>query len=155
MVPMAELRSLVTSLGHSDVRTYIQSGNIVFTSDTRVSPETLETAIATAFGIQIDVMLRTPGELKKVLEANPFPTVDSSALHVGFMKVEPPREVVARLEPEQFLPERFAIKGKERYLFLPAGMGRTKLPAYLDRQLKIPTTVRTWKTVMKLVDLAG
>jgi uncharacterized protein (DUF1697 family) len=153
-VPMAELRSLLTSLGHSEVRTYIQSGNVVFTTGTKVSPETLETAIATTFGIKIDVMLRTPAELMEVLEANPFPNVDSSSLHVGFMKAEPPEDAVARLDPDGFLPERFAVRGRERYLFLPAGMGRTKLPAYLDRQLKVPTTVRSWKTVVKLVELA-
>lgn len=154
-VPMAQLRALVTSLGHSEVTTYIQSGNIVFTSEKPVTPKSLETAIATAVGVKIVVVLRTPAELKKIVKANPFSKDDLSKVHVGFMAAKPPAAAVAQLDPEPFRPEEFVINGSELYLHLPNGMARSKLPAYLDRRLKVPTTVRNWNTVMKLVELAG
>jgi uncharacterized protein (DUF1697 family) len=155
LVTMPQLRTLVTSLGHTDVSTYIQSGNIIFTSDKKVTPKSLEPAIATTFGIEIAVMLRTPAELKGILKDNPFPTADLSRLHVGFMTEPPAAAAVAKLDREPFLPEEFAIKGTELYVHLPNGVGRSKLLAYLGRQLKVPTTVRNWNTVMKLVELAG
>jgi uncharacterized protein (DUF1697 family) len=155
LVPMPQLRSVVTSLGHSDVSTYIQSGNIVFTSKEEVTPQSLETAIESAFGIRIDVILRTPAELKRALKANPFETSELATVHVGFMKAPPPAGVVAKLDPEPFLPERFVIKASELYVCLPNGVARTKLLSYLARHLEVPTTLRSWKTVTKLVDLAG
>ncbi len=154
-VSMPELRAVLASLGHSDVSTYIQSGNVIFTSDDEVSAESLEAAISTTFGIEIAVMLRTPAELEKVLEANPFAGADTSSIHVGFMKDEPPPSAVAALDPQRFEPDRFVIKGTELYVHLPSGLGRSKLLPYLTRQLKTPTTVRSWKTVVKLVELAA
>lgn len=154
-VPMTELRALFESLGHTEVSTFIQSGNVLFTTGKSVTPKRLEIAIANRFGIDTTVVLRTPHELERVVEANPFTGVDPSQLHVGFMAQKPLAAAVAKLDAERFRPEEFAIGGCELYLHLPNGMGRTKLPGYLDRQLKIPTTVRTWNTVTKLLALAS
>lgn len=154
-VPMAELRALVESLGHIHVRTFIQSGNIIFGSDASLTPRSLEVAIEDTFASHITVVLRTPAELKRVVEANPFTRADPSKLHVGFMAKRPPAAAVAALDAEGFRPEEFAVIGAEIYLHLPNGMGRANLPGYLDRQLKIPTTVRNWNTVTKLVELAS
>jgi uncharacterized protein (DUF1697 family) len=153
-VPMSELRSLFESLGHCEVSTFIQSGNVVFTSAARVTPTSLETAVSDHFGIDISVVLRTPKELRTVVERNPFSYVDPSKLHVGFMAEEPTAAAVAGLDAERFEREEFAVRGSDVYLHLPNGMGRTRLPAYLDRQLKIPTTIRNWSTVNKLLELA-
>ncbi len=154
-VPMAQLRTAVESLGHTDVTTYIQSGNVIFTSAGKATPASLETLIASTFGIETDVMLRTRAQLAKALGTNPFPKADPTRLHIGFMATLPPAAAVASLDAERFLPEQFAIRGTELYLHLPAGMGTTKLPAYLGRMLKVPTTIRTWRTVIKLAELAG
>jgi uncharacterized protein (DUF1697 family) len=154
-VAMAELRTLVESLGHTDVSTVIQSGNVVFTAAKSTTPKTLEAAVAKQFGIKITVVLRTAAELKRVLKANPFSGVDPSKVHVGFMAAKPTATAVAKLDAERFEPEQFAVRGRDLYLHLPNGMGRAKLPAYLDRELKIPTTVRNWNTVTKLVDLTS
>ncbi|MCU1429002.1 MAG: hypothetical protein JWL83_3002 [Actinomycetia bacterium] len=155
-VPMAELRSIFEQLGCADVQTYIQSGNVVFTSGTSLTNTQVEAAIAETFGLDITVVLRTASALAKVVKANPFPHGDPRTLHVGFMTRAPSKTAVAQLESdnERFLPEEFAVRGTELYLFLPNGMGQTKLPAYLDRKLKIPTTVRNWRTVNKLAELA-
>jgi uncharacterized protein (DUF1697 family) len=154
-LPMGELRELFESLGHSEVSTFIQSGNVIFTSNDSLTPKELEAAIESRFGFQITVILRTPAELERVVKANPFRSADPSKLHVGFMAGKPATAVVARLDNERFRPEEFAVRGAELYLHLPNGMARTKLPAYLDRQLKIPTTVRNWNTVKKLIELSA
>jgi uncharacterized protein (DUF1697 family) len=152
-VPMAELRKVVESLGHTEVQTLIASGNVVFTSAKAIQPSSLEKAIEAAFKIDIAVMLRTAAEMKRVVKAVPFKSAELASVHVGFMQRKPPAATVSKLDREKWLPEAFAFKNAELYLHLPNGMGRTKLVAYLDRQLKIPTTIRTWKTVMKLLEL--
>jgi uncharacterized protein (DUF1697 family) len=154
-LPMGELRALFESLGHSEVSTFIQSGNVIFTADDSVTPKQLEAAIERRFGFQITVVLRTASELEGVVKANPFGSADPSHLHVGFMAEKPSAAVVAMLDTERFRPDEFAIHGAELYLHLPNGMARTKLPAYIDRQLKIPTTVRNWNTVNKLIELSA
>ena len=154
-VPMADLRGVFESLGHGAVRTFIQSGNVVFTARKAVVPTSLETAIAAELGVKTVVVVRTRRELENIVKASPFAGADPSKLHVGFMTRKPTAAVVAQLDGEPFLPEEFAVRGSEIYLHLPNGMGRTKLPGYLDRRLGIPTTVRNWKTVNKLVELAG
>ena len=156
-VSMSALRELHESLGHTDVTTYIPSGNVVFNSPDKkdVSSASLERAIEKQFGIDITVVLRTRAELKRVVNANPFADEDLKTVHVGFMSSKPAAAAARDLDADQFLPEEFVIKGANLYLHLPNGIGRTKLPAYLDRKLKVPTTVRNWNTVCKLLELAG
>lgn len=154
-VPMSELRAVVDSLGHTDVTTYIQSGNVVFTSTKNVTPATLERAIKNEFGFDITVVLRTRAELQRVVKDNPFARADLKTVHVGFMASKPSAAAVRDLDTDQFAPDEFAIKGTNLYLHVPNGMGRTKLPPYLDRKLKVPTTVRNWNTVLKLLELTA
>jgi uncharacterized protein (DUF1697 family) len=154
-LPMAELREVVDSLGFDDVRTYIQSGNVLFSAPRSPKPAVLEEAIERRFGLAVDVMLRSAAELRRVIERNPFPDAERSRLHVGFMAKKPPPKDVAALDEDAFVPERFAVVGAELYLHLPGGMGRSKLPDYVLRRLKVPTTLRNWNTVTKLAELAG
>ena len=154
-VPMGDLRAVVESLGHTDVTTYIQSGNVVFTSKKNVTPAALERVIKNEFGFDITVVLRTRAELQRVVKDNPFARADLKTVHVGFMASKPSPAAVRDLDTDQFAPDEFAIKGTDLYLHLPNGMGRTKLPPYLDRKLKIPTTVRNWNTVLKLLELTA
>jgi uncharacterized protein (DUF1697 family) len=152
---MPQLRAAVESLGHTGVKTYIQSGNLIFTSARKVTPASLEDLIAATFGVESAVILRTPAQLSAALAANPFPQADPSRLHIGFMATEPSPATVAALDGQRFLPEDFSIRGAEIYLHLPTGMGTAKLPAYLGRALKVPTTIRTWRTVVTLAEMAG
>jgi uncharacterized protein (DUF1697 family) len=154
-VPMAQLRAAVEALGHDEVSTYIQSGNVLFTSAARVTPATLEKLIATTFGVDIVVVLRTGAQLRAALAANPFPDADPASLHIGFMAAPPSAANLAKLDTERFRPEEFAIVGSDLYLHLPTGMGTSKLPAYLGRALGVPTTIRNWRTAVKLAELAG
>jgi uncharacterized protein (DUF1697 family) len=154
-VSMAELRGLFESLGYEDVTTLIQSGNVVFAGGGGVKPRQIEVAIAKDLGVDAAVVLRTAGELQSVVEANPFTRVDRSKVHVGFMGDQPAAAVVANLDVDRFRPEEFVLHGRELYFHLPNGMGRAKLPPYLDRRLGVSTTIRTWTTVTKLLALAG
>lgn len=105
-------------------------------------------------GVDTAVILRTSSELEAVLRNNPFPDGFQSALHVGFMSQGPSGPGIAALDDEAFIPERVAVVGNEVYLYLPDGLGRSKLPGHLARQLKVSTTIRNWKTVHQLVGLA-
>jgi uncharacterized protein (DUF1697 family) len=154
-LPMAGLRSLFESLGHDDVRTYIQSGNVLFSAKGRVPAASLESAIARVFGIETTVVLRTPAELARVLERNPFPAADTTRLHVAFLARRPSAALLAKLDRERYRPEEFSVSGSDLYVHLPAGLGNARLPGYLDRRLEIPMTVRNWRTVTKLVELAA
>jgi uncharacterized protein (DUF1697 family) len=153
-LPMAELRELVESLGFDDVRTYIQSGNVLFSAKKKPAAAVLEEAIERRFGLEVDVMLRSAMELARTIERNPFPDADRSRLYVGFMAAKPTPTAVAALDGDPFLPEQFAVDGTELYLHLPSGMGRTKLPDFVLRRIKVPTTIRNWNTVTKLAELA-
>jgi uncharacterized protein (DUF1697 family) len=152
-VPMARLRALCESLGHADVSTYIQSGNVVFAAKRAVTPAALEQALASEFGFAIPVVLRTEAELAKIVKADPFPKADRSKVHVGFMATKPAAAAVKTIDHDRFLPEEVVVKGCEVWYHLPNGMGRAKLPLHVDRQLKTPTTVRNWNTVTKLLAL--
>lgn len=154
-LPMAEVRLLFTSLGYRDVQTYIQSGNVIFSSGKLPDARHIETAIAQRLSVQTDVVLRSADALAKIVEGNPFSDQEMPFLHVGFSVKAPVEPDIKKLERERFVPEKFAIIGSEMYLFLPNGMARTKLPAYLLRQLKVVTTIRNWKTVNKLVELSS
>jgi uncharacterized protein (DUF1697 family) len=154
-MPMVELRVLFESAGFSDVRTFIQSGNVIFKSKQKPTSSFLEAAIAKRFAIMTNVVLRTSSEIRTVLKHNPFPIDEEARVYVGFMAQKPSAAMVDALDHERFGAERFAIVGAETYLYLPLGMGQSKLPSYLDRQLKIPTTVRNWNTVNKLIELTS
>jgi uncharacterized protein (DUF1697 family) len=152
-IKMDELRQAFRALGYTDVTTYIQSGNVVFTSDAAVGAAGLEQAIAAQFGMNVTVVLRTSGQLESVAQRNPYRDADTSKVHVGFMP-RPPSAAARTLDLQRFSPDDAVVDGGELYLHLPNGMGRSKLPNYLGRQLEVPITIRNWKTVTKLIELA-
>jgi uncharacterized protein (DUF1697 family) len=160
-LPMAELTKLLTTIGHEDIVTYIQSGNIVFRSATRKPGEIereIETRIADTFGLKIAVVLRTRAELSAIAAASPFLDVESSftKLHVVFLRSKPRAASVAHLDPDRSPGDRFVVSGREIYLHMPGGSARTKLTLdYFERKLGVDATARNWNTLLRLRDLAG
>ena len=154
-IPMGELKSSLSSLGLEDVVTYIQSGNVVFRSPaghTRVAVD-IERRIAKAFGVSVTVLLRTPAELRTIARSNPFLSgqADLSKLHVVFLSDRPKANAVAGLDPERSPPDAFSVRGREIYLHLPNGSGRSKLTIdYFERRLGVAATARNWNTLIKL-----
>jgi uncharacterized protein (DUF1697 family) len=160
-VPMAELRVALEALGLEDVVTYVQSGNVVFRSPSGTAAE-LAAAIARqideVFGLRIGVVVRSKAELAKVATSNPFLEQESDPLklHVIFLDARPKADAIAELDPGRSPPDRFEVHGREIYLHLSDGMGRTKLTIdYFERRLGVAATARNWKTVLKLVELTS
>jgi uncharacterized protein (DUF1697 family) len=154
-VPMQELRELFESFGFENVRTHIQSGNVVFRASAMPSTSILESALSDRFHIRSPVVVRTSSELSKVIRNDPFGDVDRAYLHVGFMAHAISDAEVAALDVERFVPEQIAVAGTEVYFCLPGGMGNSKLAAYLNRRVGDSMTVRNWKTVTTLAELAA
>lgn len=158
-IPMRELAELFGSLGHGEVATYIQSGNVVFRSAggrPDVVARALEEAIARRFGQNVTVILRTPAELVSIATANPFPEAEDepSKLHVLFLDRLPAGTAIAGLDPDRSPGDLFQAAGREVYLRFPAGSGRTKLTLdWFERQLGVKGTARNWNTLLKLIAL--
>ncbi len=159
-VPMAELRELVARLGHTDVRTYIQSGNVLFRSrhdDAPALAGELRAAIEAELGHRVTVVLRTPAELGRVLAANPYAVRRQTApLYVTFLDGVPEAAVRAGLDPAAGSPDEFAVCGREVYVWCQRGYGRTVLSnGFFERRLKLAATTRNWRTLRTLAELAG
>ncbi len=160
-IKMAELRSLYESLGFSDVRSYLQSGNVVFTSaetDRSTMAHSIETAIADAYSFAVTLFVLDAADLKQTFIANPFLTgrsEDPAKLYVTFLADSPLPEALDNFVPPANTSDEFYIDGDRIYLFCPNGYGRTKLSnAFFERKLKVPATTRNWKTVSALYDMA-
>jgi uncharacterized protein (DUF1697 family) len=157
-VPMAELRELFGTLGHEDVVSYIQSGNVVFTSTVKPAQAAsdLAAAIVKEFGLRVPVIVRTRAELAKVITGNPYLKrgADASKLHVTFLADRPSAAAIKQLDPDRSRPDEFTVQGREIFMFMPNGMGRTKLTIdYFEKRLGTQGTARNWNTVNKLLDL--
>ena len=156
---MADLRNLVTSLGHTEVATYIQSGNIVLNSaksDRARLASAICAAIEQAHGLSVSAVLRTPGELRESLANNPFVgAVDAARVLITFLSATPRSDDVGRLEAERFLPDRFELRGSDLYGYYPNGAGRSKMTLdYFEKRLGVRGTSRNLNTVAKLIELA-
>lgn len=155
-VAMADLVRCFGEAGCDNVKTYIQSGNVVFDSRSRSSKKLasdLERQVKDATGLDVPVILRTAAEMASVVERNPFPGVEPTKLLVGFMAGDPPADAAVPVERATSAKEEFVISGREIYLHLPDGAGRSKVPPALER-IKTPVTARNWRTVTKLLEMA-
>jgi uncharacterized protein (DUF1697 family) len=157
---MSDLRDVLTSLGHTDVATYIQSGNIVVTSprsDRSSMAAEIRDAIEHAHGLAVSAVLRTPDELRAALEANPFTSEsDATRVLVTFLSDVPSPDDIALLEPDRFVPDRFELVGSELFGHYPNGAGRSKMTLdYFEKKLHVRGTARNLNTVAKLIELAS
>src|SRR5262245_33584827 len=158
-VPMAGLRHLMTDIGAEDVKTYVQSGNVVFRSALARAElaRRIEREISVRFGVDADVVLCTKSELARIVAGNPFAEDESepTRLHVTFLAEAPDRGRMADLEGEEFAPDRFQVTRAAVYLHTPKGYGRSKLSnTYFERKLGVRATTRNWRTVTTLAELA-
>jgi uncharacterized protein (DUF1697 family) len=152
---MDDLRAVYESLGLSDVRTYVQSGNVVFRAARAISAERIEAAIGKRFGFHSDVILRTPAELKDAVARNPFPGVEGSKLLVWFLAEDVGEDTRAKVRALDTPPEKLHIEGRELYIYYPNGMARPKLNmTAVGKALGVSGTGRNWNTVTKLLEMA-
>ena len=142
IIKMQDLRAMFVAAGARDVETYIQSGNVVF-GHARPTAARFEKEIANQTGLDVRVILRTADEWAAL--KHPFD--DDDHVHVFFLAAK------ASVDVEAVAPERYVVKNREVFLYLPDGMGRSKLAAAIGRAL--PTaTARNWRTVQQLHAMA-
>ncbi len=159
MIRMDALRQLVSGLGHSDVTTYIQSGNVVFISQkgsAATIAEGIENRIKKSFGMQVTVIVRSGAELATIVRTNPFlPGADPATLYVIFLATKPEAASLTRLDPTLVAPDEFSVVGREIYARYPNGYGRSKMTStFFENRLRLRGTARNWKTVTTLAELA-
>lgn len=155
-VAMADLRALVEALGGEDVRTYVQSGNVVFRSGRKPAEleRAIEKAISSGLGLDVTVIVRTAGRLAKLVERSPYGAAEGQ--HVTFLAEKPDARRARELAETSFDPDEFRVSGREVYLHLPKGYGGSKLSnAFFEKQLGVRATTRNWRTVTALAELAA
>jgi uncharacterized protein (DUF1697 family) len=158
MLPMKDLAGMFDAAGCTDVRTYMQSGNVIFEAPAGAPgiADKITANIEKRFGFRIPVILRTSRQLLKAIRDNPFLAAveDQRWLHVYFLANAPNARAIAGLDPARSAPDAFHVRGQEIYLHLPNGMGRSKLTnAYFDAKLSTISTARNWATVLKLSEM--
>ena len=159
LVSMAALRREASALKLEDVRTHLQSGNLLFRAPARRSsglPSELEGALTATAGVNVRVILRTKDELAKAVAGNPMVPSDlpGNKLHVVFLAGPPARRRIQELDPDRSPPDEFVVRGQHIYVSYPNGSGRSKLNLdYFERTLATSATARNWNTVTKLLEL--
>jgi uncharacterized protein (DUF1697 family) len=158
-IAMPKLRDALEDAGFADVRTYLQSGNVVLSSSAKVADveRKVQRVIANEFGLEIAVVTRTRAQLAKIVERNPLARVanDPKRYQVSFLDTKPSREVVRRIEAAADPKERVVVDGREIYAWHPDTIARSKLWALLAGQsLGVTATARNWTTVTKLLEVA-
>ena len=159
-IKMNELKNLYETLGLKDVRTYIQSGNVVFTSDdadtTRVQQQ-LEESVVQTFGFHVEIIARTADELQDIIAKNPFQgqqNKEAQWIVVMFLATMPDNTAQENLLKTYGGPEEIFFSGKEVFLYYTDGIGRSKLSNnFLEKKLKIVGTARNWNTVLQLQEM--
>ena len=157
LIKMDALKKMFEDLNFKNIRTYIQSGNVIFESK-KVDTKSLETIIGKqifkTFGFEVPVLVKEKKDWKTVFENNPFlknRNEDISKLHVTFLSAEPEQVNIDKLLETKFNNDEFVVSENVVYLFCPDGYGNTKLSnTFFENKLKVSATTRNWKTVIEL-----
>jgi uncharacterized protein (DUF1697 family) len=161
MIKMDALRALYEKIGFKQVKTYIQSGNVVFQTN-KTNSKSLEKKIAESitgnFGFDVPVMVKEAEEIYEILKNNSFINKrkeDVSKLHVTFLSDKPAKAAADKLKEGNYGADEFIIADKNVYLFCPGGYGNTKLSnTFFENKLKLTATTRNWKTINELAGMA-
>ena len=158
---MADVQRSFVALGHADVSTYIQTGNVFFSSPSRSTATLIagiEGRLEQDFGSSPAVILRTTAELRHVLATSPYAArgADPARHHVTFLAEKPSKDKLSAFSPPPSGRDELVIVGKEVYVHTPDGYGNSKLSGtMLERRLGVVSTTRNWNTVAKLCELAA
>lgn len=156
-IKMDQLRQIFTDMGFAHVETFIASGNVIFDSsesNRKALEQTIEAGLQDALGYRVDTFLRTLQDLKDILEYEPFPPeeISDNALYVGFLAQEPDSEQVKALQGFTSDIDFFQVHGNEVYWLCRKSISKSKFSgAKLEKALTMPTTLRTIRTVQRLV----
>jgi len=161
-IKMVELKQLFLDLGFSNITTYIQSGNVIFSSEeinTSKIENLLVTEIKSKFGYSITVLILKKKELETVFKSTPFSNeedFDFKKICVTFLDKIPTEEGIAKVKTLAAKDELLIFKNKTAYIYCPNGFGRTKLSNNnIESKLKLSATSRNWNTITKLIELSS
>ena len=161
-VPMADLRTMLTDIGLANVKTYIQSGNVVFESkedNTAILEDSIAEHIKSTFGFEVPVLVKTKTELEVIFKSNPYMDLDAIAekqLYFVLLKNLAEKELTKAFHSEKYANEDFKITDDCVYLLCKIGYGKAKLNNNLiERKLKVEATTRNYNTMVKLLDLSS
>lgn len=159
-IPMAELKGLYEKAGFKNVTTYIQSGNVVFSTDKpdlKSLPDKIQQFIFKKYGFKVPIIVRTIDEMQKVADTNPMlknKSLDKEKMHVTFLSDKPQKEHQEKIAAYQYKPDEYIIGGKEVFVYCPQGYGNTKLSnTFFENKLKVSATTRNWRTVNELLKI--
>ncbi|MEN8138630.1 MAG: DUF1697 domain-containing protein [Bacteroidota bacterium] len=159
---MADLKVLFKDLEFCDIKTYIQSGNVIFSSikeitDNEIS-QRIENAISEKYEFDVPVIIRKVSELEQVILSNSFyqeKEIDVKKLHLTFLKEKPSLENRLKTEAYDYSPDKFVINDKNVFIFCDGKYHQSKLTNnFFENKLKVSATTRNWKTVLKLLELS-
>ena len=159
---MADLRALFDSLGFKDVSTYIQSGNVIFSTTEDLGNSEIERkisdAIMNAYEFDVPVIVRTAREIADLALLNPFfdSSTDVSKLHLTFLGKDPEPENVSAITKLDFSPDKIEVKGYSAFIYCDGKYHTSKLTNdFIEKKLKVKATTRSWKTIQKLAELGS
>ncbi|RCW48841.1 DUF1697 domain-containing protein [Paenibacillus prosopidis] len=162
IIKMEHLRAVFKEMQFKQVRTYIQSGNVVFETeeqDTSLLEKKIEQKIEQVYSFQVPVMVRTSRELELIVEQNPIDITELSAnekIYVSFLSQEPNIEAVQLLKTFESDIDDFHVHGREVYILIRAGYGESLFSNnFLEKKLTVSATTRNWATVNKLIAMAA
>jgi uncharacterized protein (DUF1697 family) len=161
-IKMTDLKKLFEDLNFTNVETYIQSGNVLFSTNSR-NPDSvknkIEKGIEAKYGYKVQVILKTPDELSSALKKNPFhknKKRDTGKLYYTFLSEKPSKENLKNLKGIDYSPEEYFIDEDRIYLFFPNGYGKAKMNINLfEKKLNLFATSRNHRTVETLFEMAG
>ncbi len=159
-IKMADLRAHLAELAFGNIRTYIQSGNIIFEhEETSASylEDKIKQKILEKYGFEVPVLVKLSADFEHLLSHNPFlkdPAKETKRMYVTFLAEEPQAEGLAKLQTVDYAPEEYILEGKEIYFFSPLGYGRAKMNnSFFEQKLKVAATTRNWRTINKLLEM--
>lgn len=159
---MADLKTLFGEMGFMNVKTYIQSGNVIFNSPPELSNHDISTKVEKAiwdiYNFEVPVIVRSVAEIEQAAEKNPFAKekeVDIKQLHLTFLKESPTKENRVIAESADSGMDRFAIDDDHVFIFCDGKYHQSKLiNGFFERKLQVSATTRNWKTVLKIIELS-
>lgn len=157
-IKMADLRQLLSAAAFEDVRSYVQSGNIVLSSEASASAvqDKIAQIIDEHYGFKVPVFVLLVEDLLAAIQQQPFIDKEEKRLHLTFLEQAPSPEIVKNSLPPKFdTPDEYQIIDKTVFLYCPNGYGRSKLTNdFWERKLQLNATTRNWKTANKLAEIA-
>ena len=152
ILPMRDLTSLLEANGYQNVKTYIQSGNVVL-SGSKKPGEIISKAIESKFGFKPETMVLERSEFEKAIESNPFGPDEAKSIHIFFLSEVPKSPNIGKLVTLSSATEKYELNGKVFYLYAPDGIGRSRLVANLEKCMGVSATGRNFNTISKLMKI--